>query len=130
MLSSNKYWLNQSKWTFSTKITGGVRYVYPRVDEWVTQRTFYTSKQLDLFLNGTTADRPFSAFIQILRYAYGNIWLAATFGEFITAYYTFKVFLSSTDKAMGDQIGSLVETLATYRTFNLSLSSMDDKMLV
>ena len=37
----HKYWLNQSKWTFSTYITEGVCYVYPRVGEWVTQREWY-----------------------------------------------------------------------------------------
>ena len=33
----HNYWLNQPKWTFSTLITEGVRYVYPRVGEWVTR---------------------------------------------------------------------------------------------
>ena len=33
----HKYWLNQSQWTFSTYIAEGVRYVFPKVGEWVTQ---------------------------------------------------------------------------------------------
>ena len=34
----HKYWLNKSKWSFSTQITEGARYVYPMVGEWVTRR--------------------------------------------------------------------------------------------
>ena len=34
------YWLTRSKWSFSTLTTDGVRYVYPRVGEWVTQLAF------------------------------------------------------------------------------------------
>ena len=33
-----RYWLNQSKWTFSTEISKGTRYVFPKVCEWVTKR--------------------------------------------------------------------------------------------
>ena len=33
----HKYWLDQSKWTFSVWITEGAHYVFPRVGEWVTQ---------------------------------------------------------------------------------------------
>ena len=36
----HKYWLNRSKWTFSTQITEGAHNVYPRVGEWVTQCVF------------------------------------------------------------------------------------------
>ena len=38
----HKYWLNQLKWTFTTYITEGVRYIFPRVGEWVTQRGVIT----------------------------------------------------------------------------------------
>ena len=38
----HKYRLNQSKWTFSTKISEGVRHVFPMVGEWVAQRVYAT----------------------------------------------------------------------------------------
>ena len=40
----HQYWSNQSKWTFSTQITEGARYVYPRVGEWVTLRDHTVSR--------------------------------------------------------------------------------------
>ena len=46
----HKEGLNQSKWTFFTWITEGARYVFPRVDEWVTQHAYVHSLHFVMFL--------------------------------------------------------------------------------
>ena len=61
----HNYWLNQSKWTFSTQVTEGARYVYPRVGGWVTRREWIFSQQKKIFLLISHRFSPFKSPIPI-----------------------------------------------------------------